>query len=498
MSGLHPRNLVQRLQDQFKGPDELNLTEGAIGWPLFYLSLPIILTNLMQVAYNLADTFWLGQLSKEALAAITFGFPAVFLLISLGMGVSVAGSVLVAQYVGAEERREAVYAASQTVTFAVGLSALLGVVGFFVVRDYLALIGAGPAVLPLATDYMQVISLGLPFMFGFFVFISLMRGAGDTVTPMLVMFGTVVLNVALDPFLIFGWGPFPAMGVEGAAVATVFSRGLAMVIGMGIMLSGTRGITINVRDMVPDLSYVPKLVRLGVPASVEGTGRAISVNLLLVVVGTFGLAVEAAFGVGIRVFSLIFMPAIAIDRGVETMTGQNIGAGKPDRAATANHFAAKITFLVLAALGVVIFAFAPQIMSVFNDEPAVVREGAAFLRLVAPTFGFIGVVRAYSGGFRGAGKTITAAAISITMLGLIRFPLAYLASQGLAPPGWGFLSAPNPVGIWIAFPISNVLAAGIAFAWFRRGTWREADLTDEGVAGPEEPVPAGEAEAVDD
>ncbi|MHB9287599.1 MATE family efflux transporter [Halobacteriales archaeon Cl-PHB] len=491
-------SLRQRVQDQFKGPEELNLTEGDIGWPLFYLSLPIIVTNLLQVAYNLADTFWLGQLSKEALAAITFGFPAVFLLISLGMGVSVAGSVLVAQHIGADERRQAVYAASQTVTFAVVLSAVLGLGGYFVVRDYLALVGAGPAVLPLATDYMQVISLGLPFMFGFFVFVSLMRGSGDTVTPMLVMFGTVLLNVVLDPFLIFGWGPFPAMGVEGAAVATVFARGLAMVVGMAIMLSGTRGIRIDVRQMVPDLGYVPKLVRLGGPASVEGTGRAISVNLLLVVVGTFGLAVEAAFGVGIRVFSLIFMPAIAVDRGVETMTGQNIGAGKPDRAAAANHFAAKATFVVLAALGVVIFAFAPGIMSVFNDDPAVVREGAAFLRIVAPTFGFIGVVRAYSGGFRGAGRTLTAAAISIVMLAVIRFPLAWVASQGLFPPGWAFLSEPNPLGIWIAFPISNVLAAGIAVAWFRRGTWRDADLTDQDLAGVDEPVAASEPEATDD
>ncbi|MFB6142345.1 MAG: MATE family efflux transporter [Halorientalis sp.] len=472
----------ERLGNLFKGQEELDLTSGAIAGPLFFLSLPIIITNLLQVMYNLADTFWLGQFdSPEPLAAITFGFPLVFLLISLGMGLSVAGSVLVAQHTGAGDTRKAQYAASQTVTFAFLASALLGAAGYFVVDDFMALVGAQGEVLRLATEYMEVIALGLPFMFGFFVFISLMRGAGDTITPMLVMFGTVVLNIALDPFLIFGWGPFPALGVQGAAVATVFSRGLAMLVGMAIMLAGTRGVRIRLRELPPDFGYVRTLLRIGLPASVEGTGRALSVNFLLVIVATFSVTVEAAFGVGIRVFSLVFMPAIAVDRGVETMTGQNIGADKPDRAAATNHFAARASFLILAALGVVIFVAAPAIMDVFTDQPAVVAEGATFLRWVAPTFGFMGVVRAYSGGFRGAGKTLTAAAISITMFAVVRLPVAWFASQGYAPPGWWFLSAPDPRGIWLAFAVSNVVAATIAFLWFRRGTWRSADLTEEDV-----------------
>jgi putative MATE family efflux protein len=462
----------ERLGGLFKGPDDLDLTDGAIARPLFYLSLPIVVTNLLQVAYNLADTFWLGQHGKVSLAAITFGFPLVFLLISLGMGISVAGSVLVAQYTGAAEDDRAQYAAAQTVSFALVFSALLGGVGFFLVEEVLALLGASPTVLSPAADYMEVVTLGLPLMFGFFVFVALMRGSGDTVTPMLVMLGTVVLNVALDPFLIFGWGPFPPMGVRGAAVATVFSRGLAMLVGMGIMLAGTRGVHVRPRDMMPDPAYARKLVRIGVPASVEGTGRALSVNALLVIVATFSVTVEAAFGVGVRIFSLIFMPAIAVDRGVETMTGQNIGAGKPDRAAATNHFAAKATFAILAALGVVIFATAPSIVGLFSDDPLVVREGATFLRWVAPTFGFTGVVRAYTGGFRGAGRVLTAAAVSVAMLGVIRLPVAWVASRSMGPDG-----------IWLAFAVSNVLAAVLAVLWFRRDTWRGAELTDDPVPG---------------
>jgi putative MATE family efflux protein len=463
----------KRLGNLFKSQEEIDLTSGSIGWPLFYLSLPIVVTNLLQTAYNLADTFWLGQLSREALAAITFAFPMVFLFISLGLGLTVAGSVLVAQHIGAGEEEEATYAASQTMTFALVMSIVLGAVGFVVVEDVFRLLGVGPDVLPAATAYMEIVSLGLFMMFGFFVFISLMRGYGDTITPMLVMLGTVVLNIALDPFLIFGWGPFPAMGVEGAAVATVFSRGLAMLVGLYIMLEGSRGVQIRIRDMWPDLSYLRRLFRIGAPASVEGTGRALSINLLLVVVATFPQAVEAAFGVGIRVFSVIFLPAIAVGRGVETLAGQNIGASKEDRAALTSAFAAKVMFVVLSVAAVLVWVTAPSIMAVFNDDPQVISVGTDFLRIVAPTFGFTGVMRAYSGGFRGAGKTMIAATIAIFTQGIVRLPVAWFA---VIEFDFG------TTGLFASFVVSNILGAVIAFAWYRRGTWRGADLTDDPTA----------------
>jgi putative MATE family efflux protein len=474
----------------FKGQSELELTEGSIIKPLLYLSLPIVVTNLLQTAYNLADTFWLGQYSTDALAAISFAFPMVFLLISLGMGLSVAGSVLVAQHTGANEPKQAEYAASQTVSWAFLASLILGAVGYPFVRPFLDFLGASQSVLPGATAYMQVIALGLPFMFGFFVFISLMRGAGDTLTPMFVMLGTVVLNVALDPFLINGWTlvadaplvgtiTFPELGIEGAAYATVFSRSLAMAVGVAIMLSGSRGIQIHLTDMWPDVSYLRKMLQIGVPASIEGTGRALSVNALLLVVGAFATPVVAAFGIGTRVFSVIFLPAIAVARGVETMTGQNVGAGKPDRAERANLVAAKGLFAVLGLAGVVIFLFPRPIVAAFTNDAAVLAEGETFLRYVALSFGFIGIMRAFSGGFRGSGKTIVAAVVSITTLAGIRLPIAVALAE----------TALQQNGIWVAFAVSNVAGAVIAWAWFRRGTWRDGDVrgspgADDQSTGP--------------
>ncbi|MFB6254647.1 MAG: MATE family efflux transporter [Halobacteriaceae archaeon] len=461
-------SIRHRIDEWFKGPDELDLTTGAIGKPLFFLSLPIVITNLLQTAYNLADTFWLGQYSTNALAAITFAFPLVFLMFSLGMGVTVAGSVLVAQHIGADEEQQAMYAASQTVSFAIVVATLLGIVGYMVVDEILLIFGAEPDVLQLAVAYLQIIALGLPFMFGFFVFISLMRGYGNTVTPMFVMLFTVVVNILLDPFLIFGWTIFPELGVVGAAVATVFARGMAFIVGLVILFRGHRGVEISISDMEPDIDYARKIIDIGLPASIEMTGRSVSVNLMLIIVGLFSTPVVAGYGIGIRMFSVIFLPAIAVARGVETMTGQNIGANKPDRAAEAARLAAIGMFGILTLVGALVWIRPDPIANLFTDNPEVILVARNFLRWVAPTFGFIGVMRAYTGSFRGAGKTLTSAVISITMLGVIRLPVAWFT---IGPLGSN--------GIWLSFAVSNVIGAILAYGWYQRGTWREADVTGE-------------------
>jgi Na+-driven multidrug efflux pump len=185
--------------------------------------------------------------------------------------------------------------------------------------------------------------------------------------------------------------------------------------------------------------------------------------------------VVAAYGIGTRLFSVVFLPAIAVARGVETMTGQNIGANEPDRAARAAGLAAKVLFGVLSVVGIVVFVFPDPIVSIFVGEgqenaARVVAVGTQFLRYVALTFGFIGIMRAYTGSFRGAGKTLTAAAISMLMLGVIRLPVAWIAAGEIGASG-----------IWLAFAVSNAVGAAIAYAWYRRGTWREADVTEPDV-----------------
>lgn len=452
----------------FKDREELDLTDGPIGRNLFWLSLPIIVTNLLRTAYNLADTFWLGQLSDTALAAITFAFPLVFLLISLGIGLAVAGSVLVAQNEGAGRRERADYVASQTVGFAAVLAILLGIAGYLTLPRIVPLLGAGPEVAALATEYLRIVSLGIITMFGFSVFISLMRGHGDTVTPMLLMLATVILNIALDPVLIFGWGPFPALGVAGAAVATVFSRGLAMLAGIAILLSGWKEIQIHPDQILPDREFLGTILRIGVPASVESTGMALSVTVMTAIVGMFAKPVVAGFGVGIRIFSLVFLPADALSRGVEAMTGQNIGAERPDRARTVNRLASIYSFGLLTVIGAICYVFAGPIVAVFSPEPQVVATGTAFIRTVAFSFGFIGIIKSISGGFRGVGKTLVAALIAVFSIGILRVPLAFIGATNV-----------GPIGVWWSFPLSNVLGAGLALVLFWWDDWEDAAVTTD-------------------
>lgn len=460
--------LYGKFRGQFKTKDQLDLLGGPVGKNLFYLSLPVIVINLLHTAYNLADTFWLGRYSGDALAAITFAFPLVFFLISLGMGLAVAGSVLVAQFEGSGKNERRNYAASQTIAFSALISVILGLFGYFFIGDVVGLLGAKGAVAASASGYLRMISIGLFSMFGFMVFQSLMRGFGDTVTPMLLMLGTVVLNIIIDPLFIFGFWIIPELGVEGAAIATILSRVLSLAIGIWILFTGRRGLQISLGQMKPDLSFFKKMMKIGVPASVEGTGRSVSVNAVTAVVGwTFIDPVVAGFGIGIRVFSMIFLPAAAVGKGVESMTGQNLGAGNFERAGETAREGAKYSFLILTSLGAITFTFADSIASVFTTNSEIAKTGGEFLRYVAFSFGFIGILRSYNGSFRGAGKTITAAVISIATLGLIRLPIAYFGAINIGTRG-----------VWAAFFISNVLGATIAYLWYQKGTWRQK-ITEE-------------------
>lgn len=470
-------SLTDKLSTIFPSKDELDLTEGSVKKTLIILALPLVITQLLQTAYNLADTIWIGQYGTDSLAAISFAFPLVFLLISLGMGMSIAGSVLVAQRMGSDEIEKAKLAASQSLFYSLTGSVLLGAIGFFFIHYVLQFFGAGPSVLPLATSYMKIISLGLPALFGFIVFSALSRGNGDTVTPMLLMGGSVILNIILDPILIFGFDTNPLFeltntigiqntlfhltgytgdGIRGAAYATVFSRSLALIAGIYLMFYSNRSITVSLSKMKPDLEELQNLFRVGFPASIEMIGRAVSVNLMLLVVGLFPTAIVAGYGVGVRIFSVVFLPAIAVSQAVETISGHSYGSNKPDRLKETNQFAMKALFLSLTLLGAFVWIYAGPIADIFTDDKQVETVAKLFMQIVAPTFGFTGIMRAYSGGLRGVSKTEISAIIGITTLAIIRLPLAYFLSQ-----------IHNANGIWYAFAISNVIGAILAFIFFK-------------------------------
>ncbi|WP_089694289.1 MATE family efflux transporter [Halogranum gelatinilyticum] len=446
------------------------------------LAWPMVAIQLLQVAYNIADTFWLGALSADAVGALSLAFPIIFLLISVAGGFTTAGTILVAQYMGADNDRKAGHIAGQTLSFVTIVATVIALAGFFLTRQMLGLIPADEAtaaqIVPLAGDYMELFFLGMPALAGFFIFTSLMRGYGNTRTPLVVMVVSVVINVVLDPFLIFGWWIFPAMGIEGAAIATVFSRVVASALGLYVLFGTNVGPEILLPDLRPQLDDVRDIVRLGVPSALEQSSSSMAMIILTGMVATFPPAVVAAYGLGNRLVSLAFLPAMGMGQAIDTVVGQNLGAGKPDRAQRASYLSMQLVAVVMFVLALVAWVFSEPIVGVFlstdtAQAAATIGHASDYLRIVAVMFVFMGVLQVALGTFRGAGNTRTALVFSLVTLWVGRVPATYYL---VFVEGWG------PTGIWIAVAIGDVIGCIAAVAWLSRGTWKES-IVDEGSSG---------------
>ncbi len=453
----------------------LNLTEGPIVPALLTLAWPVVLSNMLQTAYNLADTYWVGRLGAEAVAAVSVSFPIVFLFISLGGGFTVAGTALVAQNVGAGREDRASYVASQTLGFVGSIAIFLSILGIILAQPVLRILGPEPEVLAHAVAYLRTWFFGVPFIFGFFIFQALVRGSGDTLNPMKLMMSSTILNILLDPFLIFGWSFFPELGVQGAAVATVISRGLAAVVGVTLLFRGSLGIRISVRDMVPDIALIRRIVIIGAPAAAEQSMRALGMTTMTAIAAAFGTPVLAAYGIGNRIASVVFQPSMGFAQATTAMVGQNLGAGRYDRAERATWSGVGIMFAVVSVLGVVIMLGAGSIAGFFLTEADVSAHAHAttYLRTIALTFGFMSAMSIMNGAFRGAGRTATSMAFAVISLLVLRVPLSYLLSQQ---------AALQQAGIWWGVALSNVIGALLVVFWFSRGHWKGRLVEEEVTA----------------
>ncbi|MFC6717550.1 MATE family efflux transporter [Natrialbaceae archaeon GCM10025810] len=458
--------------------DEARLTEGDLVRPMFRLAWPLVVIQLLQVAYNVGDTFWLGALSPDAVGAISLAFPLIFLVIAVGGGFTTAGAIMIAQHRGAESGEDGLIA-GQTVSFILLVATALGLLGFVVTDDLLGLLPAdaetAAAIVPLAAAYMRVFFLGMPFLFGFFVFVALMRGYGTARAPMRVMVVSVLINLALDPLFIFGVGPFPRLEMEGAAVATVISRAIATAIGFWLLLRTDVGPAVEVDHLVPRLEYVREIVRLGVPTALEQSMTALSMVAMTAMVVTFPPAVVGAYGLGNRLISLAFLPSMGLGQATDSIVGQNLGAGRPDRAERATWLAAGTIAAIMLVAGSIAFLIPEPIVSVFvTAEEAgraeTIAYGSTYLRFAAVAFVFTGVTQIVLGAFRGAGNTKTALAFAVLGLWVARVPVTYAL---LFVADWG------TTGIWLGAIVGDIVAAFAAVAWFTRGTWKESILEDD-------------------
>ncbi|SFB74930.1 putative efflux protein, MATE family [Halobiforma haloterrestris] len=492
----------------------VDMTTGAIPPKLLHLAWPLVLGNLLQTVYNLADMFWVGRVGSDAVAAVSLMFPLSWMFVSTAMGITAATIALVSQYVGADDDRMADRVVAQTILLALAVSSALALAGLYFRRPLLWLIGARGQVFLEALAYIEVIFLALPLTFLFFAFRASLQGAGDTKTAMWLVFVSAGINVVIDPFFILGWGPFPAMGTRGAAIATFLSRAVAAAVGIYILLDGRFGVRLRPRDLAPNLGIQRKLIDVGYPSTIDGWARSFAAVAMAGFVARFGAAPTAAYGIGVRYMSVTWAVAGAVGNAAATGVGQNLGAKTPDRAAAVARTATAGTMVLIFGVAAVLVAFPAQAMSVFVADPDVIAEGVVFLRIMGPFWALFAGVMVIQGAFRGAGNTREAMVLSFLSRWIFRVPVALaLGFTAVTIPVLGVTVPTVPgvdlgiEGIWWAYSFGMIASFVVAVAWFRLGTWREEVIDEDADAG-EPPggestgrpdVPAdGERESVDD
>ncbi len=439
------------------------LTDRPIVPTLLYLSWPIIVGQFLQLSYNLADTFWVGKLGPVYLAAISISFPLIFVVFSVAAGFSISGVALVSQYTGANQKEKADLAAGQVVLIALGLSVVFSSLGLIFGQYLLRLVGAGDDVLPHAWAYFRIITGGIPLIFLYFIFTAVLEGVGDTITPMKIKVASVLFNIILDPFIIFGWGFFPAWGIQGAAIATVLTRFAGALVATYILVTGRKGLQIRLKHLIPDLEMIKKIFRIGVPSAVGMSAISTAMTVMTGIVAVYGTFTVAAWGVGTRIFSLFVMIAIGLSRGTAILVGQHLGAGQPEHAGRTAFVASIIVFVLMVSVAGVIWLFASEIMGLFSEETRVVEIGTGLLRIGSFGYAFLGVLMVLGGALQGAGKTMERTFFDILEVWVIQIPLALLLSRVL---GMG------KEGIWWAVFIAKVTGSVLIAIWVSRGTWK--------------------------
>jgi putative MATE family efflux protein len=444
-----------------------DLTSGGLHRNIWYLAVPMILeTGILNVS-QILDTLWVGKLGSAALAAVTISITIRWVINSLANGLGIGGLAVVARRVGARDRAAAEHAAWQTILLGLIVSLVLGVLGLLLARPMLVLLGADAEVLPLGLAYLRITVGGLFTLVLVFVINSLLRGAGEARSAMAVLFLATAVTVVSEPALVFGWGPFPALGVAGSAWANVLGFGAGLILQFVILLRGRAGIAIDLHNLRPDFPLMGQIIRIALPSTVQMTLRSSSRLAIVGLVGLYGTFATAGYGVANRMLLIALIPGFGLGNAGGTLVGQNLGAGKPDRAEQNAWWVSGYTAGYMATVAIFLFAFAQPLITLFDPTSQVVSIGTECLRIIAPSLVFSAVGVVLARGFDGAGDTVPAMAINLLTLWGLEVPMAYGLARWL---GMGV------TGVWWGRVAANV-ANGLLFAvWFRLGRWKRRKI----------------------
>jgi putative MATE family efflux protein len=421
------------------------------------MMLEIGTVNVIQVL----DTYWVGQLGSEALAAVTIGVSIRWVIASLGSGLGVGGLAVVARRFGEGDKAAADHAAWQTVLLA------LAILGLLVARPLLLLLGAEAEVVPLGLSYLRISFVGQFTLILVWVINALLRGAGEARLAMTVRILATAVNVALEPILVFGWGPVPPLGCSGSAWAMVLGFGAGLVVQMATLLLGRARVAINTRSLGPDFRLMGRIFSIALPSTLQMTLRASSRLAIVGLVGLYGTFATAGYGVSSRLLLIALVPTFGLGNAGGTLIGQNLGAEEPRRAERSAWWISGYCAAYTAVTAALLVAFARPLVSLFDATPQVVEVGAQCLRVVAPSMIASGIGVALARAFDGAGDTKPAMAINLTTLWGLEVPVAYALSR------WLDLGV---TGVWWGRAVAS-FANGLLFVlWFRRGRWKRREV----------------------
>jgi putative MATE family efflux protein len=361
-----------------------DFTEGSILRHLIVFSVPMLLGNLLQALYNTVDSIWVGRfLGPHALAAVSVGFPIIFALIAMVNGITMATTILVSQYFGAQQHERLVRTITNSLILLTVLGLMISVIGVAFRRPLLELINTPPEIIDMAAEYLAIFMAGLIGMFLYNVASAVLRGLGDSRTPLRFLAYATILNIILDPLFIFGVGPIPKMGVAGVALATIIAQGISALVSLRYLYVKSGLLQYEPGMFRIDWDLTALTFRIGLPAGIQQVLVSLSAVVVNSIVNSFGATVIAGFGAASRLDQFAFLPSMTMGLAVSALVGQNLGAGKPERVAETVKWSAILASSITAIVSVIAILRPDILMVLFTQDEAVLAEGSRYLRYVS-------------------------------------------------------------------------------------------------------------------
>ncbi|MBG9996874.1 MATE family efflux transporter [Pseudoalteromonas sp. NZS127_1] len=420
------------------------------------MTIPMIFGMITLMMFNIVDTFFISLLGTEPLAAVSFTFPVTFTVISLAIGLGIGTSAVIAKALGSNKIDEARFDASISLMVGVVLVIVLSSVGYLLIDPIFTLLGAGAQVLPLIHEYMNIWFIGSVFLITPMIGNSVLRASGDTKTPSIVMGGAGLINAVLDPILIFGFGPIPALGIQGAAIASVIAWSVAVVIILYILAVKKRLLSLKAGKQTVT-GAIRKILKIGLPAAGANMLTPVAMAVMTAMVAHHGPEAVAAFGVGSRIESIASILVLALSMTLPPFVSQNFGAGKLCRVKEAYTGTLKFVMVWQFAIYVLLIAFSGVISQLFGKEQAVIDVIKLFIYTIPLSYGLQGVIILSNSSFNALHKPMYALVLSVIRLFIFYVPFAYVGNEiaGL-------------LGLFIGAALGNLFTAIVAYKWFMK------------------------------